>query len=462
MGKLFGTDGVRGIVNEDLTVDLAIKIGAAVSRVLKEKLDTDELTFIIGGDTRSSRDMLSSAVSVGVLSEGCNVIDVGVLPTPGISYLTSNANYDADGAFVISASHNPVEYNGIKVLDRFGMKLSDELEEECEKIILSDFEINKDINRYGSYTRNTEAIHDYFKYLFNEVDADYNKLARLNPLVDPANGAACDVAGMFYPRLFDSYNFINDFPNGLNINKDAGSTHIEGLKKEVVEGQYDLGIAFDGDADRCILVDELGNEVDGDVILAIVGKYLKSRGKLRNNTIVGTVMSNLGLVKFCEENGINFVKTPVGDKYVLKEMLEKDYIIGGEQSGHIIFKDHANTGDGELTAIMIMNIMINTHKKLSELASVMKKYPQVLKNIEATKAMKDAYKNREDIQEYVEKLKKDLGNDYNVVIRPSGTENLIRVMIEGKDIEDITKICDGVVEYLTLELSQDPFVRKRK
>ena len=461
MGKLFGTDGIRGIVNKDLTFETAIKTGASVARVLKKELNKENLTFIIGGDTRISKDVISAAVTAGVLSEGCNVIDVGVMPTPGISYLTNHVDYRADGAFVISASHNPAEYNGIKVLNQYGYKLSEELEEECEKVILGDFEFNSNIIKLGKY-KYMDLSHEYYRFLHNNFSANYQDITKIKPLIDLANGAACNVAPMLFPKYFNRFQFMHNIPDGFNINQNAGSTDIESLKKEVVSLNYDIGIAFDGDADRCILVDENGNEVDGDFILAIIGNYLKEKGKLNNNTIVGTLMSNMGLVKFCEERGINFVRTDVGDKYVLKEMMENGYNLGGEQSGHIILSDYANTGDGMLTAIMILNIMAETHLPLSELASIMTKYPQVHKKVKACKEQKEAFKTREDLQKYVEKLKKDLGDDYYVVIRPSGTENVIRVTIQGKDTTSITNVCDDIVSYLSLQLSQDPFVRKRK
>ena len=457
MEKLFGTDGIRGIVNKDLTADLAVKVGSSVSKVLKENLKQERLTFLIGSDTRVSKDMLTAAVSTGVLSEGCNIIDVGVLPTPAIAYLVKKYNYD--GAFIISASHNPSEYNGIKVIDGNGFKLSDYLESQCEELINNGFEVNNTVNLCGNYKKENHAFGDYVGWIL-----DYENRISLNikPLIDTANGAAYQTANRIFDVLSsNSVDIINDKPDGYNINKEAGSTNIEKLKEEVVKGKYDLGIAFDGDADRCILVDELGNEVDGDFILAILGKDLKDRGLLKYNTIVGTVMSNLGLKEFCKNNGINFVQTKVGDKYVLREMLEKGYSLGGEQSGHIILKDYANTGDGQLTACAIMHVMEKSGKKLSELASIMTKYPQVLKNMDVTKEEKEYFQSSSEIQTYLKNFKESLGDAYNVVIRPSGTENLIRVMIEGSDITDITNKCDEVISYIDGELRKNKFVRSR-
>ena len=447
MGKLFGTDGVRGIVNKDLTCDLATKIGASVARTLKKEQNKQTLNFLIGSDTRISKDMFTLAVSSGVMSEGCNIVNVGVLPTPAISYLTKK--YKMDGAFVISASHNPSEYNGIKVLDSDGIKLSDELELKCEELILNGFE-NNSINDCGLFKNNEEALDDYIDYLITTIN---NNISKIKILIDTANGAASITAPVLFKKLNADFDIINDTPNGLNINQNAGSTHIEKLKEKVVKDKYDIGIAYDGDADRCIIIDELGNEIDGDYILAIAGLELKKEKKLTNNTIVGTIMSNLGLIKFCEENDINFVPTSVGDKYVLEEMQKSNYILGGEQSGHIIFKELANTGDGQLTSLQILNIMSKHNKKISELASVMKKYPQVLINANVSKEGKEIYKQREDIHELINKYEQKMHGDGRIVVRPSGTESYIRVMIEGKNIKEITKTCQELVAYIEKELN---------
>ena len=447
MSKLFGTDGIRGIVGKDINANLAIRVGASISQVLKKELNKDRLTFLIGSDTRISKDMFISAVSAGVLGEGCNIIDVGVLPTPAIAYLTKK--YNCDGAFIISASHNPSEYNGIKVLDGNGFKLSESLENKAEELILNNFSFGVN-NVGGKLSKNDNAADDYINYLTSTIDGD---LRGLKVYVDTANGAASKTAGALFCMLGAGGHIINNEPDGYNINKECGSTHINLLKEKVVEDGCNAGIAYDGDADRCILVDELGNIIDGDYILAIAGLYLKNEGKLANNTIVGTVMSNIGLKKFCLENNIHFVDTKVGDKYVLEEMLKNGYSLGGEQSGHIIFKEHANTGDGLLTSIQILDIMCKTNKKLSELASVMTKYPQVLKNLEVTKEQKDIYEQRDDIKQYIKQIEaEELHDDGRILVRPSGTENLIRVMIEGKDKEMITALCDRIIDYLNKEL----------
>ena len=445
MGKLFGTDGVRGIVGPELDINLAIKIGASTARVMKK---AETLTFLVGSDTRLSKDVLKNALIAGVLSERANIIDLGVIPTPAISYLIQK--YHADGGFVISASHNPSEYNGIKVFNNEGYKLADELEEKIEEIILNDFKVNEEINNCGTYKYAENAKEEYAEYLASTVDCNFNNL---HIGVDVANGAAYQTAKMLFEKLGIKYSVINDNPDGININKNAGSTHLEGLQEFVKDNHLDCGVAFDGDADRCLLIDELGNIIDGDYIMAIYGNYLKENGNLKNNTIVGTVMSNLGFVKFCEANDINFIATKVGDRYVLENMLENDYIIGGEQSGHIIFKELANTGDGELTAIQILNIMSKTGKKLSELASVMEQYPQVLKNVEVSKEGKETYKENEIINNYIKECEEKLNGEGRVLVRASGTENLIRVMLEGKNLEEITSICDSIVELIKKELN---------
>jgi len=445
MGRLFGTDGVRGIVGPELDINLAMKIGASTARVMKKN---NALTFLVGSDTRISKDVLKNALVSGVLSEGANIIDLGVIPTPAISYLIQK--YHADGGFVISASHNPSEYNGIKVFNNEGFKLADEIEEKIEEVILNNFEINKEVNNCGTYRYEVNAKEDYVNFLVSTVDGDFSNL---HIGVDAANGAAYETSKMLFDKLGIKYSIINDLPDGLNINRNAGSTHLEGLQEFVKNNGLSCGIAFDGDADRCLLVDELGNVIDGDYVMAIYGKYLKENNKLKNNTIVGTVMSNLGFVKFCEKNDINFVATKVGDRYVLENMLENDYVVGGEQSGHIIFKEIANTGDGELTAIQILNVMSKSGKSLSELASIMEQYPQVLKNVNVSKEGKETYKENETINNYIKECEEKLNGEGRILVRASGTENLIRVMLEGKDINEITNICDSIVELIKKELS---------
>lgn len=441
MSKLFGTDGIRGLVPTELDADLALKIGASTSRVLKE--NKSKLTFLVGYDTRISKDVLKQGLVAGILGEGADVIDMGVIPTPAISHLIKK--YKADGGFVISASHNPSKYNGIKVFGSNGMKLRDEIEEKIESIILNDFEVTKEVQTLGIYKYDEEAKINYVEFLKSTLDGP---LSKLKVLVDVANGASYETARMLFDDIGLDFTMINDKPDGTNINENSGSTHIEGLQEKVKKGNFDCGIAFDGDADRCLLVDELGNLVDGDKILAICSAYLKKEGKLKNNAVVGTVMSNMGLKKFCQKEEINFIATKVGDRYVLENMLQNDYVIGGEQSGHIIFLDHAVTGDGELTALLVLQIMSKTGKTLSELSSIMEIYPQVLENVEVTREAKEHYMENEQLVKTIEEIEKELGEDGRVLIRPSGTENLIRIMLEGKDIKSIKKYCQKIISVM--------------
>ncbi len=449
MGKLFGTDGIRGIVNDDLTASLAFKIGASVAKVLKQELKKDNLTFLVGTDTRISKDMFTASIISGVLSENCNIIDLGIMPTPAISYLTKELK--KDGAFIISASHNPSKYNGIKVLDQNGYKLTEQMEEKIERQIIN-FEENNQINKCGKILKTKDSIELYIKHLLKTIDIN-DELKNKKILIDTANGASYKTAEQLFKKININYDIINNHPDGLNINENAGSTHIQNLQKLVKENNYDLGIAYDGDADRCIMVDEDGEEVDGDYIIAICGNHLKKQNKLTNNTLTGTVMSNLGLVKFCKEQNINFSKTKVGDKYVLEEMLKNNYPLGGEQSGHIIFKEYANTGDGELTSLQVLNVMAKENKSLKELKNIMKKYPQVTINVETTKQGKDQLNTNKNIQNKISELNQILNEDGRVLVRPSGTENLIRVMIEGKDKNQITQQCEELANYINQQLN---------
>ena len=438
MGKLFGTDGIRGIVGEDLTHELAMKIGEAAAYVLGGKKD---LVVLIGRDTRISGQMLSSALSAGFMSQGAKVIDLGVVPTPAVSYLVKK--YNASMGAMISASHNPSEYNGIKLFDGEGFKLPDATENEIEKYLLG--KAVPTTNNVGTYELCDNAVIDYVNHIASTATC-INK--DLKVVVDCANGSASATAPLLFNQLGIDATFINFDYDGYNINDNAGSTHMEGLIKQVKKEKADVGIAYDGDADRCLMIDENGNEVDGDKIMAISSLALKNKNKLTNNTLVGTVMSNLGLVKFCEANDINFVATKVGDRYVLEKMLECDYIVGGEQSGHVIFKDFANTGDGELTSIQVLGILSEENKKLSELASIMTKYPQVLINVKVREEAKGQYENDDKVTKVIAEVEKELNGDGRVLIRPSGTEALIRVMIEGLDQEDINKKAKKIADVI--------------
>lgn len=437
MGRLFGTDGARGIAGSELTADLAMKIGASAAYVLGEN---KKIKVIVGMDTRYSGDMLACAVNAGLLSMGADVIFVGVVPTPAVSFLVTHLN--ADMGVMISASHNPAKYNGIKLFNNKGYKLADEIEEKIEHYIL-DEELPECMS-IGSYERNDDLKNKYIDFLYS-LAGDYSGL---KVVVDCANGSASATAPTLFDKLNVNAEIIFDNPDGVNINDNCGSTHLESLISNVKETGADLGIAYDGDADRCLLVTHNGDVIDGDYILAICGKDLKEKGKLNNNAIVGTVMSNLGLRKFCESENINFVATKVGDRYVLEEMLDKDYMIGGEQSGHVIFKEYANTGDGELTSLMVLNILSEKKCKLSELASIMNKYPQVLVNVNVTKEGKTSFGEDAEINALIKKYEGELNGDGRILIRASGTENLIRVMIEGKNTEEISKIANDIADLI--------------
>lgn len=442
--KLFGTDGIRGIYGDNLTSNLAYKLGINTAKVLKE--NKDKLTLLVATDTRISKDVLKFALISGCLEMGVNIIDLGVIPTPAISYLIKK--YHADGGFVVSASHNPHEYNGIKVFNENGFKLSDELEENIETLIFNND--TESGNEPGIYEYRGIAKSDYVKFLRSTITED---ISNLKIVIDTANGSSYETAKMLFSDLNSNVTFINDNPDGININLNAGSTHLEGLISKVKELNADVGIAFDGDADRCLMIDDNGEVIDGDYILAIYSNYLKENNKLHNNALVGTIMSNLGLIKYCESNNILFDATKVGDRYVLESMMNNDYILGGEQSGHVIFKDYLNTGDGELTALQMLKVMSESNKKLSELKNVMVKYPQVLKNVNVSKEGKDNYKNNEIINNFIKEEEMELNGEGRIVVRPSGTENLIRVMLEGKDVQKITSICDEIVEIINKELN---------
>ena len=438
MTKLFGTDGVRGIVNKDLNIEVAVKLGASVAHILKKEYKKDKLTFFIGCDTRISRDMLKSGVISGFLSEGCNIIDLDIIPTPAISYLITK--YKVDGGFVISASHNPVIYNGIKVFNSDGYKLDDKLEDKIEEYLLNDFKLNDKENEVGTLT-SKDLMKDYVDYLLSTIT---NKNIPFKVVIDTANGASYKTAEMIFSKLNIDYKIINNKIDGYNINKDAGSTHMEGLIKEVLKEKYDLGIAYDGDADRCLLVDSDGEIVDGDYILAIMSNYL------HEDIVVGTVMSNLGLIKFCEENNKTFIATNVGDKYVLLDLLKRNNNLGGEQSGHIIFRNYLNTGCGELTSLQILNAMTNENKSLKELKSIMKKYPQVLVNIDASKEEKEKLKS-DNVKKIISQYEKKLNGNGRILVRASGTENLIRIMLEG-DKNIIENYVNDLKEELKLAI----------
>ncbi len=450
MGRLFGTDGVRGIANTELSCDRAFEIGRAAASVLSEG-SRRRPVFVIGGDTRCSTDMLIRSVSAGLCSVGADVIDLGVIPTPAVSYLVGK--YKADAGVVISASHNPFEYNGIKIFGGNGQKLPDLLEERIEAIVLDKIielpcPTGDDI---GRILPNYDAEKDYIDHIKSSVmfSLDGIKIA-----LDCANGAASKTAKRLFTELGAEVLVINDEPNGININRDCGSTHLETLSAFVRENGCDCGAAFDGDADRCLCVDENGNYIDGDRIMAICALDLSSRGRLQGNTVVGTVMTNLGFIKFCEENGLRFIATKVGDRFVLEEMLLGEYSFGGEQSGHIIFRDFAHTGDGQLTAAQLFSLIRRSEKTLSELASVMTSYPQTTINVTVSQNGKLQFFTHPEIKKDIEAAKNELGNDGRIVVRPSGTEPLIRIMVEGRDNTVIEGIAERVAETVRTALGK--------
>ena len=436
MARLFGTDGVRGVANESLTCELAVKIGQAAAAVLGGNQKKRPLVAV-GMDTRISSDMLAGAISAGLCSSGADVLSLGVIPTPAVAYLVRK--YHADAGVVISASHNSAEFNGIKIFSANGYKLPDELEEKIEDMILGDQKIHTDIvgADVGRIIPAENAHKDYVDYLRQTVS---HRLDGLKIAIDCANGAASTTAPMLFEQLGAECHILNADPNGVNINDNCGSTHMESLRKYVLNNSMDAGIAFDGDADRCLCIDEKGNEVDGDFIMAICASDMKKCGKLKKDTVIGTVMTNLGFIKFCQENGINFITTKVGDRYVLEEMLLEDYKLGGEQSGHVIFSDCATTGDGELTALKVLSVMYRESEKLSVLASVMKKYPQVMVNVKVSPEGKINFYTDSKVKRAIEKAKESLGDTGRVVVRVSGTEPLIRVMAEGENTDEITEI----------------------
>ncbi|MCR5484099.1 MAG: phosphoglucosamine mutase [Clostridiales bacterium] len=445
MGRLFGTDGARGIANRELTCELAMKIGRAAAMILISD-EKKRPRVMIGKDTRMSSDMLESAIAAGLCSVGVDVLLLGVVPTPAVAFLVREKGYDA--GVMISASHNPCEYNGIKIFKSDGYKLPDELEEKIEGIILDEaavppVKIGGDV---GRVTTDETFLYSYIEHVIKTANGDFKgmKLA-----FDCANGSASVTAPEIFTSLGAECHFISYEPDGVNINKDCGSTHLDALRKYVVDNGLDAGFAFDGDADRMLAVDRDGNIIDGDRVIALCAKHMRDKGKLKGDTAVVTVMSNMGFFKFCEKNGILCEKTIVGDRYVLANMLKNGYNIGGEQSGHVIFLDYANTGDGQITAIQVLNVMKETGSSLASLASVMEVYPQVLINVRVSNIGKVRFtEGDEEITKAIESAEKKLKNEGRVLVRVSGTEPLIRVMLEGKDEKLIKKLGDEIAEVV--------------
>ncbi len=445
MGKLFGTDGVRGVANTELTGQLAYQVGQAGAYVLTKETSRKQPIILVARDTRISGTMLEAALVAGICSVGAKAISIGVVPTPAVAYLVRELG--ADAGVMISASHNPVEFNGIKFFNSEGYKLRDELEDEIENIILARSEVvplptGAEI---GTWINDHSVIDKYIDYVCNTISGD---LRGVKVLVDCANGAASEIAPLAFEKLGADVELIHHKPNGININDMCGSTHMNDLQMQVVGRRMEVGVAFDGDADRCLAVDEKGELIDGDQILSIVGLDMKDRGVLKRDTIVATVMSNLGLSVMSSKEGINLVQTRVGDRYVLEKMLKHGYNLGGEQSGHVIFLDYNTTGDGLITAIQLLYVMKKTGKPLSELKQCMQIFPQVLVNAKVKNEHKHSYSEDPEIQAKIAALEAKFNGEGRVLIRPSGTEPLVRVMIEGKDREVMQKDAEELAKFI--------------
>lgn len=445
MARLFGTDGVRGIANRDLTPELAMKIGEALAAVLRRE-NAGTPAVILGRDTRASGEMLESAVAAGLCSGGADVRTLGVLTTPAVAYLTYTLR--AQAGVMITASHNPCEFNGIKIFGPKGFKLTDAEEKQIEAMVLDGAPVPAEPEEIGRRTESPDALRLYIDYLVSTV----RPLGGVKVLADCAHGGATAAAGAVFAAAGADADLINTSPDGKNINRGCGSTHIEGLAEMVKAGGYDLGVAFDGDADRCLAVDEKGNVVDGDQLLAVIGSDMKARGALHESAIAVTVMSNFGFFRFAEANGISASVTQVGDRHVLERMLEKGYNLGGENSGHLIFTDFMTTGDGLLTALQLMATLRRAGRPLSELAAAMTVAPQVMVNVPATPEMKRKLTDSEEIKELIRACETKLAGRGRVLIRPSGTEPLIRVMAEGDDAGEIGRMADSLAEAIGKDL----------
>lgn len=450
MGRLFGTDGARGIAVTELTCELAMNIGRAAAIVLtKQKTHKGKARILIGKDTRISSDILESALIAGITSVGADVELLGVVPTPAVAYLVRY--YEADAGVMISASHNSVEYNGIKLFSSTGFKLPDDVENEIEALILDTPEKMTlvDGSDVGRVKTMYGAVSEYNEHIQSTVGGKFQGLL---VAIDCANGSASATAESLFYKFGAEFVYINNEPDGLNINDKCGSTHMEQLVELVKKRGCDVGFAFDGDADRCLAVDEKGNIIDGDKLIAILSRYMKEIGTLKNNTAVVTVMSNLGFHRFMNENKIETVCTKVGDRYVLEEMLNNGYNIGGEQSGHIIFLDHATTGDGQLTAAQTLELLSKCKRPLSQLVKDIPDFPQLLVNVKITEDKKGLWEKTQKITDIIAQAEQAMGENGRILVRESGTEPLVRVMIEGKDKKEVLHwtnlIADTIKECL--------------
>lgn len=446
MGRLFGTDGIRGIANSELSCELALNVGKALGIVLSEGISR-ACNFVIGHDTRVSSNMLAYALMAGANSVGCNCTLLGVIPTPGVAFLVSKLS--ADAGIMITASHNPANYNGIKIFDNNGYKLPDMLEEKIEGLISSGFALNSNYS-VGSIFVKLDAPSIYSKSILSHSSQFQTPL---KVALDCANGAASYVSREIFNSININPFFYNTTPDGKNINENCGSTHIEFIRKLVLENSFDCGFSFDGDSDRCLAVDEYGNLIDGDVLLACLAVDLKQQGLLKNNVVVGTVMTNYGIVRFLEKNGIKFIASKVGDRFVLETMLLENCNLGGEQSGHIIFLDFSTTGDGQLTALKVLSLMNRTNSKLHNLVKNITLYPQILLNIAVSNSLKSSFYTKREINMAIKLCEDKLKGKGRVIVRPSGTEPLIRIMVEGENKEDIEYFANYIATVIKNEIN---------
>ena len=451
MGRLFGTDGARGVANIEISCTLAMDIGRAAAMVVARDRAVKRPVFLLGHDTRISHGMLCSALAAGLCSVGADVITLGTVPTPAVAYLVANS--DADAAIMLSASHNPYEFNGIKIFSGDGFKLPEE-EEEIEAIVLDhameyDLKSNADL---GTIRNGEEMVERYIDHIASSVQED---LSGIKIAADCANGSASATAAKIFGKLGAQVTILNDQPDGININENCGSTHIAALGEYVKKNGYDVGVAFDGDADRCLAVDENGELVDGDKLIAIFAQRMKQEGRLANDTAVVTVMSNIGFFKFAEQAGIHVEKTGVGDRYVLQNMLENGHLIGGEQSGHIILREYMTTGDGQLTAVQLLDTMKKDGRTLSQIASLMRVYPQVLLNVRGDREKLKALKGDPSLQKRQQELEEQMQGNGRILVRPSGTEPVVRIMVEGPEEKMIMDIAKAMEQTIIERLGQD-------
>lgn len=453
MGRLFGTDGARGVALTELTCETAMQIGRAAAMVLTKKAN-HKPKILIGKDTRISSDVLEAALIAGICSMGADAVTLGVVPTPAVAFLVKKR--EADAGVMISASHNSMEFNGIKLFAGTGYKLSDDIEEEIERLVLDNPEEIKSAMtggaNVGTISTDKNAEWDYIRYIMKTIDHD---LSGVRVAIDCANGSASATAERLFGGLGATVYLFNSSPNGTNINDKCGSTYMEAISRYVVEKKCHLGVAFDGDADRCLAVDETGAILDGDKLISIFARDMRDKGTLKKNTAVVTVLTNLGFTHFAKNNNINMITTKVGDRYIMEQMLAGGYNLGGEQSGHIIFHDFATTGDGQLTAVQLMSVVKRQDRKVSELGSMMERYPQVMINVKITQKWKEAWKNDVEIEKSITENQKKLGSSGRILVRESGTEPLIRVMIEGKRFDLINDMAIEIADKIKERCAED-------